>query len=183
MPKYHPIKGLLPLRRSIPLILAILFVLYLCMWIWHEPIFMPIILLIIFLSWVSGYSYVKKMKEKRLMMAAKREGCDIGTFAKSFDYRKIDTWIIRAVYEELHKFVSTKKIQLPILATDHLKEDLNIDEDMLDDIIMEKIAQRTGRTFEDCEKNPYFDNLNTVSDLVGYFNYQPLENKDAQHLH
>ena len=75
-----------------------------------------------------------------------------------------------------------KKIHLPILATDHLKKDLNIDEDMLDDIIMEKIAQRTGRTFEDCEKNPYFNNLNTVSDVVGYFSYQPLENKDAQQL-
>lgn len=40
-----------------------------------------------------------KRREERLV--ADRQGESIGSFARSFDYRAIDTWIIRAVYEEL----------------------------------------------------------------------------------
>jgi hypothetical protein len=181
MPKYYP-KGYGLLGKIIALIIAIIIVVFFCIGIWQEPYFFLIILLVIIpLVWISGYFEEKKRKKKLSMMAAKREGCDIGTFAKTFDYRKIDTWIIRAVYEELQEFVSTKEIQLPILATDHLEKDLNIYEEDLNDL-MEAIAQRTGRTFDDYEKNPFYSNLNAVSDLVGYFNYQPLGNKDAQQM-
>lgn len=173
MPKYIPPKGYGPLEKTLVLIIAVLILGGI---IWQAPYFLLIILVIGILI----YFHNKRWGKKLSILAAKRKGCDIGTFTKSFDYRKIDTWIIRSVYEELQKYLSTKKLQLPILATDHLAKDLNIDIEDLNDFIMESIAQRTGRTFENYEKNPYYNNLNTVSDLVGYFNFQPVENKDTE---
>ena len=81
------------------------------------------------------------------------------------------------MYEQLQAHVSPPEIIVPIFASDHLFEDLEIEEEELGETLMEEIAQRTGRSFKDIEKNPYFKNLNTVSDLVYLFQNQPLENK------
>ena len=174
MPKYIH-KGFGPIGKSIALIIVVLFFVAV---IWKAPA----ILLIIPVIGIWSYLDTNKWKKKLSNMAIERKDCDIGTFAKSFDYRKIDTWIIRAVYEEVQNYISRENIKVPILASDRLIKDLGIDPEDLNEYLMEVIAQRTGRTFDDYEKNPYFNNLNTVSDLVGYFNYQPLENKDAQQM-
>ena len=103
------------------------------------------------------------------------KGHDIGNFARSFNCRKIDTWVIRAVYEQIQDYVSTEKITLPIYAEDNLFEDLEIGEEDLYEDLSEEIAQRTGRSFDNVENNPYFNKVNTVGDLVNFFNNQPLK--------
>lgn len=135
----------------------------------------PYILLTVPVFIVGCYFHHRIYQKKISKLASEREGLDVGTFAKSFDYRNIDTWIIRAVYEQLQKYVSTDETILPILPGDHLFNDLEIDEEDLEENLMEEISQRTGRSFEDIEKNPYYENLNTVSDLVHLFQNQPFK--------
>jgi hypothetical protein len=69
-------------------------------------------------------------------IARARAGESICGFARAFDCRSIDTWIIRAVYEEFSG-------PYPVRASDDLKHDLGIVGEDLDDIGM-RLAQRTG---------------------------------------
>ncbi len=89
--------------------------------------------------------------------------CD---FARSFDCRDIDTWIIRAVFEEFSD-------RHPIRSTDSFEDDLCIyDEDLEDSIV--SIANRIGRSLDDVEGNPFYGRIHTVYDLVMFFQEQPL---------
>lgn len=99
-------------------------------------------------------------------LAEERKGESICQFARSFDRRIVDTKIIRAVYEE---FSTT----FPLRASDRLEDDLRVDGEDLDLGAME-IARRTGRTLDECERNPLFKNVNTLGDLVMFFHHQPL---------
>jgi len=98
--------------------------------------------------------------------------CD---FAKEFDCKVVDTWIIRAVYEEIQEYLPLDE-KMPIKSSDNLKTDLRLDDDDLDLDLAEQISQRTGRTMENCENNPYYGKVFTVKDLVLFFNYQALNN-------
>src|SRR5262249_31590175 len=83
-------------------------------------------------------------------LALEREGESTCTFARSFDYRNTDTWILRAVYEELQRGLNTGRYVVPLRATDRLVEDLGFDWEYLDvSSIIPDIAFRTGRTLED----------------------------------
>jgi Mn-dependent DtxR family transcriptional regulator len=54
-----------------------------------------------------------------------------------------------------------------------LQEDLYIDPDDLDMVIAMRVAERTGRSLEQPERNPHYDKIVTVGDLVNFFNNQP----------
>jgi hypothetical protein len=105
-------------------------------------------------------------------LAADRQGESICSFARSFDCRAVDTWIIRAVFEELQPYCRFGRGTLPLRPNDDLDGDLRIDPEDLEDLAGD-IAYRTGRSLEDGVKNPLYGNVKTVSDLVMFFANQP----------
>jgi hypothetical protein len=105
-------------------------------------------------------------------LAADRQGESICTFARSFDYRAIDTWIIRAVFEELQPYCRFGRYMLPLRGTDDLDGDLRIDPDELDDLAAD-IAYRAGRSMDETTGNPLYGKVGTVADLVLFFVHQP----------
>jgi len=77
---------------------------------------------------------------------------------------------MRAVFEELQPFVP-----IPILASHRLVEDLKIDDEDLSLDFAPVIAQRLHRTLRDSERNPYYNRVKTVEDLVHFMEGQPVE--------
>ena len=67
--------------------------------IWNDPklgvFLLGIICIVLLVSYFSP-DHLESIYEKR-------KNDDIGTFARLLDYRNIDTWIIRAVYEEVNE--------------------------------------------------------------------------------
>lgn len=102
----------------------------------------------------------------RLRLARPKDS--ICTFAREFNYRATDTWIIRAVYEALESRAS-----FPIRSTDRFTEELWLDDDDLDDEVFDEVARRAGRSTENCEQNPMYGQVKTVADLVAFFSHQP----------
>jgi hypothetical protein len=115
------------------------------------------------LCWLA--SDLQARHERRLRDS--RPGESICTFARGFDYRNTDTWIIRAVYEALQP-----EVKFPLRATDRFAKDLCMDTDDLD-YLADEIATRSGRSLDDVDKNPYCGRLETVADLVAFFSHQP----------
>jgi len=107
-------------------------------------------------------------------IAASRAGESICTFSREVDCRNLDTWIVRAVYEEIQEHLAADCAKFPLRWTDRLKEDLRIDPDALDEELAIDIAQRTGRSLEGAERNPLFGDVKTVRDLVFFLQAQPL---------
>lgn len=112
-------------------------------------------------------------KRQLRMLASQRPGESICEFARSFDPRVIDTWVIRAVYEQLQANVASSLPNFPLRAADRLSRPLIFDQDDLDMAIVPEIAERTGRSLDGLEANPYFGRVQTVHDLVLFFNAQP----------
>jgi hypothetical protein len=104
-------------------------------------------------------------------LAAGRQGESTCTFARSFDYRNMDMWILRAVYEELQSWCKIGSQDFPLRATDRL-DDLRVDLEIFEDSSLEKIAHRTGRSLDNTDQNPLFGKIVTVNDLVMFFSYQ-----------
>lgn len=123
---------------------------------------------------IPGGIIASRLEKERIaeLLDARKED-SICTFARSFDKRKVDPWIIRAVYEEIQDYVSGQGPKIPIHPSDKMIEDLKIDGDDLDDLL-NHVLKRCGRTFENYKKNPHYKNLTTVSDMVLFFNEQPL---------
>lgn len=113
-----------------------------------------------------------KHNQKLKTLAGERVDESICTFAKSFDRKQVDTWVIRAVHEELQQYVKFSNGTCPLRASDELEKDLNIDPDDIEDAIP-IVAQRTGRSLEQTEKNPFFGKIETVGDFVLFINNQP----------
>ncbi|HYM44364.1 MAG TPA: hypothetical protein VET46_16530 [Steroidobacteraceae bacterium] len=114
----------------------------------------------------------KRRRKKLLRLEEERREEGICEFARSFDTRNTDTWIIRAVYEELQRYLPDAKRSFPIRADDSVVEDLLIDPEDLEDSAL-RISKRIGRTFDDSRSNPYYGKVQTVRDLVSFFNGQP----------
>lgn len=110
-----------------------------------------------------------KLEKHFQKLCEERSGLSICEFAREFDPKVVDTWIIRAVYEQLQAALPTKK-NVPIKAFDGLFDVLMLDEDDLD--LVEEIAQRTSRSLEDYESNPYYGKVTTARNLVLFFNHQ-----------
>jgi len=152
-----------PLRAAGPLraALAIAFVcgvLALLAWAWW-PSILAVIALVVFVG-IAGHRRAR-------CIAAERDGESICGFARSFDRRAVDPWIIRAAYEEL-----STSFGFPVRAVDHFERDLSVDAEELDFFAMD-IAARAGRSLEQAEGNPMFGRFSTVRDLVLFLNHQP----------
>ena len=65
--------------------------------LWFFPWSIAIIVGIVVISWFGSH----KHDEKRAALFQERDGDSICEFARSFDVKVVDTWVIRAVYEEL----------------------------------------------------------------------------------
>ncbi len=100
-----------------------------------------------------------------------RSGESICQFARAIDCRKVDTWVVRSVYEELQRYYSARWV-LPLRATDRLEDDLRLDSEDLDDVLVD-MAQRAGRDLSCPQANPFYDRVTTVGDLVHFLNAQP----------
>jgi hypothetical protein len=124
--------------------------------------------------WFITRQVAKKDNDHRRKIAASREE-SICTFARSFDVRGVDTWVIRAVYEELREWLAQDGRPFPVRAQDALVRDLRIDPEDIDMSLAPAIAQRTGRSLERSERNPYSGKVQSVADLVMFFEHQPSE--------
>lgn len=115
----------------------------------------------------------KRDQRKLLALAATRTGQTICEFTRDFDARAVDTWIIRAVYEQLQGQLNHIHPAFPVRADDRLKEDLFLDDDDLDMELAQDVEARTGRTLDGSANNPYSGKVVTVRDFVLFFQSQP----------
>lgn len=90
--------------------------------------------------------------------AAERRADSICTFARAFDRREVDPWVVRAVYEEY-------SVPFPVRAADPFDEDMDSD--------AARTAARAGRSLEQAERNPLFGRVSTIGDLVRFLSHQP----------
>lgn len=98
-------------------------------------------------------------------IADARSGEGICEFARSFDRNEVDTWIIRAAYQEL-------STTFPVRATDNLYDHFGACDEDVDDIVT-RIAERAGRSMDGWEENPVRE-VQTVLDVVTFLQNQPL---------
>lgn len=119
---------------------------------------------------------------KLLTLASKRDGQSICEFAEDFDTRAVNTWIIRAVYEQLQGHLKHIHPAFPVRADDRLKEDLLLDDDDLDMDLAQEVEARTGISIDESGGNPYFGKVKTVRDLVFFFQNQPGSSSRLNHL-
>lgn len=115
----------------------------------------------------------QRENRKLLAIAAAREGQTICEFAREFDARAVDTWIIRAAYEQLQGQLRHIHPAFPVRADDRLKEDLFLDDDDLDIDLAQEVEARTGRSLDGSAKNPSLGGIKTVRDFVLFFHSQP----------
>lgn len=115
----------------------------------------------------------RREARKLLTLASEREGQSICEFARDFDARAVNTWIVRAVYEQLQERLKHIHPAFPVRAGYRLKEDLLLDDDDLDMDLVQEVEARTGISVEESGSNPYFGKVKTVRDFVLFFQSQP----------
>jgi len=116
----------------------------------------------------------KNHKRKLEALAEMRSGESICEFARAFERRSVDTWVVRAVYEQVQELLRPSYANFPVRADDRLKDDLDIEMDDVEMDLAPMVAERTGRLLDRTESNPFFGKLSTVADLVRFFSSQPL---------
>ena len=105
-------------------------------------------------------------------IAIERGKPDICNYARSFDYRNIDTKIMREVYNLVQEWAGKfDEIPFPVQADDSFDEIYKMDPDDLDEIYFE-VTEKLGISKENAEANPYYDRVETVKDLVLFLNEQ-----------
>jgi hypothetical protein len=139
---------------------------------WEVP-FLLLLLTIYFVMWFLGN---KKRKMHFNLLLKDRANDSICTFSRHFEFRKIDTWVIRAVYEQLQNYMVCEKANFPIRPSDDIFTDLMIDNEDFEYDIVEEIAVRTGRSLEKVESNQFYGKASIVENLVYFFNEQPKTN-------
>ena len=117
----------------------------------------------------------RRTKKYLTELARARAGESICEFSRSFDTRNTDTWVIRAVYEQLQLQLRWIYPDFPVRATDRLIEDLWLDPDDIDLDLLADVASRTRRSIRDTSSNPFRGGVKTVGDLVAFFCAQPSE--------
>lgn len=167
MPKYEPRKASKPVIFVL-LMIAVAIAIYQP---WYLTVFTGIALLVIVWSAIEQ----PKVESHFSNLCKERRGLSICEFSREFDPKMVDTWIIRAVYEQLQATLPTK-LFVPIKASDNLFETLMLDEDDPDLDLVEEISQRTGRSLEGYENNPYYGKVTTARNLVLFFNHQVCAN-------
>lgn len=123
--------------------------------------------------WVAGTSLVvcvliaayDRARLKRLRHEHRADS--ICTFARALPARHHDTWVVRAVYEEL-----SDSARAPLRPSDDLEKFWGVLDEDLDDAII-RIAQRAGRSVEDASGNPYRGKVTTVAGVIAFLEHQP----------
>ena len=124
-----------------------------------QPGFITVVEVVALLCW-TGFLLDKSFLER---LASNRSGESICTFARSFDCRAVDTWIVRAVYETLQETLASEAF--PLRASDRISDEMHLDDEDLEDLA-EDIAERCHRTLDESESNPLYGRVETVQDLV-----------------
>jgi hypothetical protein len=168
MPKFVP----RPLGATGRLVLAVLLAGVVYVAVAEPKVFLLFSGVLASLFWYA--SLQSKRRERKLRaLASEREGQTICEFARDFDTRAVDTWIIRAVYEQLQGQLKHVHPAFPVRADDRLMEDLLLDDEALDMEVVQEVEARTGRLVDDSASNPYFGRVRTVRDFVLFFQAQP----------
>ena len=115
---------------------------------------------------VSNIRFDRRWKRR----AAELERESICTFVRAFDYRNLDTWILRAVYEAVGEQIC---VRVPIRPEDRFYETLEIVDSMDFEQLVYECADRARRSVDDAEQNPYSGLVDTVEDLVQFLHCQP----------
>jgi hypothetical protein len=110
---------------------------------------------------------VVRSQRHRSRVKAERRGESICDFAKALPARAHDTWVVRAVYEEL-----SRNREVALRPIDRLVDDLGFLSEELEDCLVE-IAHRARRSLSGFEQNPMFGRVATVADLVKLLELQP----------
>jgi hypothetical protein len=132
----------------------------------------PYLLLFIIGAAIFGYlATIYNIRYRRVLAASRKED-NICDFVRSFDRGTTDTWILRAVYEELGRHLSVDGRAIPIRPSDECEKDLKIDPEDLDDLGVD-IAYRAQRSMDGAERNPLYGKVHTVADIVTFLEYQP----------
>ena len=96
-----------------------------------NPLLTLIIVVFFSLIYLSGLNIDRQL----LGLAAQRPDDSICTFARAFDRRTMDAWIVRATWEEIQSYlVEVDGRPFPVRATDRLADDLFIDEEDLEGV-------------------------------------------------
>lgn len=121
----------------------------------------PLVLLVL-LMFVDSWLHAEPAPTNR----TPRTDATICHFARAFERRAVDTWILRATYEQLSESHGE-----PIRADDRLFDLLDAEEI---DFEAAELADRCGRSLDHAEANPFYGSISTVRDLVQFLNHQPL---------
>jgi hypothetical protein len=134
--------------------------------LWQHPFVVGILSVI-----VSAVVARNRHRTKRHLaeLARERIGESICEFSRAFDVRNTDTWVIRAVYEQIQEQLRWVQPDFPVRATDRLVEDLRLDPDDIDLDVFSDVASRTGRSIRYTRSNPMYGRVKTVEDLVAFF--------------
>jgi hypothetical protein len=106
-------------------------------------------------------------QRKQLSLAKLLLGEGICQFARSFDRRRTDTWVLRAVYEEVLAVVP-----LQVRADASLWQELGLDPEEVDMDICPAIATRACLSLGDRRGDTVSGHVETVRDLVSFFMHQ-----------
>jgi len=126
--------------------------------------------LVIAVCIVSALGY-RREKRRLDALAGARAGDSICTFARSFDARHTDTWIIRSAYQEIQALLRSTIADFPLRASDSLQRDLHLDPDDIEDLLVD-VATRSRRSLAGAHNNPRYGQVDTVLDLVLFLNAQ-----------
>ncbi len=105
-------------------------------------------------------------------IAIERGNPDICSYARSFDYRNVDTKIMREVYNLVQEWAGKfDGIPFPVQADDSFDGIYKMDPDDIDEIYF-SVTKELGISKENAEANPYYDRVETVKDMVHFLNEQ-----------
>ncbi|MBU2707195.1 hypothetical protein KCM76_14455 [Zooshikella marina] len=120
---------------------------------------------------VAIYIFIDHCRMKKI--SHERGEPNICEYARSFDFRNVDTKIIREVWSEIQLSLGNYNGRpFPVKADDTFDSIYKMDPDDLDDIYW-SVADRLGIDTENPEGNPYFNQIRSVRDLVMFLNHQP----------
>lgn len=106
-------------------------------------------------------------------IAIERGNPNICEYARSFDFRDVDTEIMREVWNEVQLNLGNYDGKpFPVKAEDLFEETYNMHLDDIDDIYW-SVADKLGIDTELPEKNPYFNQVTSVKNLVLFLHNQP----------
>lgn len=117
---------------------------------------------------------VHNIRERRRLaaLAELRPDESICSFGRALPIRELDTWVVRATFEQLQAHLQRVHVAFPIRPSDRLVADLKFDPEDLEELAVE-IATRTGRSMEGGPRNRYYDKVTTVEDLINFLCAQP----------